>query len=158
MNQSYSSWCYQFKLLSQRNFLNQVRLPQTSYVKFIVTCLTAGFCIILFFQVTPDSAGVQNRNGALFFICMVMSFNAIQNVILIFPDERPIFLREANNNMYKVSAYFWAKIFSEFPASVLTPVIFGSIVYYAIGFSTVYWYSFPLFCKYPHSFPLPLQY
>jgi len=46
-----------------------------------------------------------------------------------------VFLREANNNMYKVSAYFWAKIFSELPSSILTPVVFGSIVYFAIGFS-----------------------
>lgn len=74
-----------------------------------------------------------------------MSFNAIQNVILIFPDERPVFLREANNNMYSVSAYFWAKIISEMPSSILTPGIFGSIVYYAIGFSTVDWYKFPVF-------------
>ena len=78
---------------------------------------------------------------------MTMSFNAIQNVILIFPDERPVFLREANNNMYKVSAYFWAKIFSELPSSILTPVVFGSIVYYAIGFSTIEWYKFPMFRK-----------
>lgn len=47
--------------------------------------------------------------------------------------------------MYSVSAYFWAKIFSEFPTSLLTPTLFGAIVYYAIGFSTVYWYKFPLF-------------
>jgi ABC-type multidrug transport system permease subunit len=78
---------------------------------------------------------------------MSMSFNAIQNVILIFPDERPVFLREANNNMYSVSAYFWAKIYSEFPSSVLTPTIFGSICYYLIGFSTVFWYKFPSFRK-----------
>ena len=31
----------------------------------------------------------------------------IQNIILIFPDERPVFLREVNNNMYSVSAYFF---------------------------------------------------
>lgn len=74
-----------------------------------------------------------------------MSFNAIQNVILIFPDERPVFLREANNNMYSVSAYFWAKIFSEFPSSLLTPTIFGGIIYYLIGFSQAEWYKFPLF-------------
>lgn len=142
-----AGWCYQFRLLAMRNFLNITRLPQTSYVKLIVTCLTAVFCIILFFDVQGDVAGVQNRNGALFFVTMVMSFNAIQNVILIFPDERPVFLREANNNMYHVSAYFWAKIFSEFPSSTLTPAIFGTIVYYAIGFNTVYWYKFPVFCK-----------
>jgi len=38
--------------------------------------------------------------GALFFMTMNCSFNAIQNVILIFPEERPVFLREVNNNMY----------------------------------------------------------
>lgn len=67
---------------------------------------------------------------------MVMAFNAIQNVILIFPDERPIFLREVNNNMYSVSSYFFAKISSELPASIITPCLFGIIVYYPIGFST----------------------
>jgi len=56
-------------------------------------------------------------------------------VILIFPDERPVFLREVNNNMYNVSPYFWAKVFSELPFSILTPSIFGCIVYYAIGYT-----------------------
>jgi len=46
--------------------------------------------------------------------------------------------------MYAVSAYFWAKIFSEFPSSLLTPTIFGAIVYYAIGFNDQEG-KFPLF-------------
>lgn len=66
---------------------------------------------------------------------MNIAFNAIQNVILIFPDERPVFLREVNNNMYSVSPYFWAKIISELPFSILTPCIFGTIVYFAIGYT-----------------------
>lgn len=125
-----------------------IRLPQTSWVKLLVTVMTSLFCVVLFYNVQGDNAGVQNRNGALFFITMSMSFNAIQNVILIFPDERPVFLREANNNMYSVSAYFWAKIFSEFPSSLLTPVIFGAICYFLIGFNTMFWYKFPVFRKY----------
>ncbi len=64
---------------------------------------------------------------------MNVSFNAIQNVILIFPDERPVFLREVNNNMYKVGPYFWAKIISEMPFSIVTPSIFGCIVYFTVG-------------------------
>lgn len=100
----------------------------------------------LFYDVQGDIYGVQNRNGALFFITMTMSFNAIQNVILIFPDERPVFLREVNNNMYKVGPYFWAKIMSEFPSSFLTPAIFGSVVYYLIGFNPDFG-RFISFCK-----------
>lgn len=41
---------YQFGLLCRRNFLNLLRLPQTSYVKLLTTCLTAVFAILLFFN------------------------------------------------------------------------------------------------------------
>ena len=37
--------------------------------------------------------------------------------------------------MYGASPYFWAKVISELPFSIMTPVIFGSIVYYLIGFN-----------------------
>mmetsp|Transcript_108594 Transcript_108594/g.150156 ORF Transcript_108594/g.150156 Transcript_108594/m.150156 type:complete len:181 (+) Transcript_108594:956-1498(+) len=111
----------------------------------MVTVITALFALVLYWQVGDDVAGVQNRQGALFFITMNMSFNGIQNVILIFPDERPVFLREVNNNMYNVGPYFWAKVLSELPFSLMTPIIFGAIVYYAIGFSTVFWWKFPVF-------------
>ena len=126
---------YQFGLLCKRNFLNLLRLPQTSYVKLLTTCLTAVFAILLFFNTEQTVPGLQNVRGSLFFISMNIAFNAIQNVILIFPDERPVFLREVNNNMYKVSPYFWAKVISELPFSIMTPTIFGCIVYYAIGYT-----------------------
>ena len=131
-----TSFCYQFGLLCRRNFLNLLRLPQTSYVKLLTTCLTAIFAILLFFNTGTDPAGLQNVRGSLFFISMNIAFNAIQNVILIFPDERPVFLREVNNNMYKVSPYFWAKVISELPFSIMTPTIFGCIVYFAIGYTS----------------------
>lgn len=141
------SWFYQLGLLLRRNFLNTVRLPQTSYVKLIVTIITALFTIILFQNCDGTIQGVQNRNGALFFMTMSIAFNSIQNIILIFPDERPVFLREVGNNMYSVSAYFFGKVIAELPASIITPVVYGAIVYYAIGLSTVYAWKFPLYCK-----------
>jgi len=128
-----TGFCYQFGLLARRNFLNIIRLPQTSYVKLLTTVLTATFAILLFYNTGTNAQGIQNVQGALFFITMNISFNAIQNVILIFPDERPVFLREVNNNMYSASPYFWAKVFSELPFSIMTPSIFGCIVYFAIG-------------------------
>lgn len=52
---------------------------------------------------------------------------------MIFPDERPVFLREVNNNMYKVGPYFWAKVSSELPFSILMPSVFGCITYFSVG-------------------------
>ena len=126
-------FCYQWKLLATRNFRNIVRLPQTSYVKFATTTITAIFASFLFWQCPKTREGIQNVQGALFFMTMNVSFNAIQNVILIFPEERPVFLREVNNNMYEVAPYFWAKIISEFPFSVAIPTVFGLICYFCVG-------------------------
>ena len=78
---------------------------------------------------------------------MTLAFNAIQNIILIFPDERPVFLREVNNNMYSVSTYFFAKIISEFPMTIIIPLIFDLLVYFSIGLSRANPYTFPVFCK-----------
>lgn len=76
---------------------------------------------------------------------MTMAFNAVQGVILVFPDERPVFLKEVNNNFYSAPAYFFAKIFAELPASALTPFVFGLICYYSIGLNTAVAYRFPVF-------------
>lgn len=39
--------------------------------------------------------------------------------------------------MYKPGPYFWAKVVSELPFSIVTPAIFGCIVYYAVGLNQV---------------------
>jgi hypothetical protein len=57
--------------------MNTLRLPQTSYVKLIVTIVTALFTIVLFQNCDGTLQGVQNRNGALFFMTMTVAFNAI---------------------------------------------------------------------------------
>jgi ABC-2 type transporter len=57
--------------------------------------------------------------GALFFLCLNIGFTGVNNVALVFPVERPVFLREVNNNMYRVSAYFFSKVLTEIPASII---------------------------------------
>ena len=59
----------------------------------------------LFLDATLDNldetqVGVDNRNGALFMMTAIIAFNAYESVALTFPDEKPVFLREVNNNMY----------------------------------------------------------
>lgn len=83
----------------------------------------------------------------MFFIIMVLCFLAIQSVILIFPDERPVFLREANSGMYKVSAYFCSKIFSEMPFGILVPGLYSLVVYWTCGYNTEVWNKMPIFGK-----------
>jgi hypothetical protein len=65
----------------------------------------------------------MNRQGVLWFICLNLGFGGMNNVVQVFPNERPVFLREVNNNMYRVSSYFWAKVLSELPLSIIFPCI-----------------------------------
>jgi len=99
----------------------------------------------LFNQLGEDTNGVINRNGALFYINMSVAFSATQNIILIFPDERPVFLREVNGGMYSVSAYFFAKITAEFPLSIIIPVLYSVICYFSIGLNLIHASKFFMF-------------
>jgi ABC-type multidrug transport system permease subunit len=128
-----------------RSFMNQARLPQQSYIKVGATVFVAALCLVIYWDIDDDKAGVQNRQGALFFICINNGFSGVNNVNLIFPMERPVFLREVNNNMYTVSAYFWSKIFSELPMSIAMPTLQALIVYFGLGLNTDEWFKFPLF-------------
>mmetsp|Transcript_22689 Transcript_22689/g.17103 ORF Transcript_22689/g.17103 Transcript_22689/m.17103 type:complete len:366 (-) Transcript_22689:25-1122(-) len=151
-----ASWPYQFVLLLHRNLLNIWRIPQAFRVKLVAYSLAAVIVIIVFVggtdiytyytsEETYNSAAVDNVNGALFYAIIAMGFGAVNNVILLFPEERPIFLREVNNNMYAPSAYFFGKIVSEMPMSILLPSLFGLIQYYALTYSTINWTNMPCF-------------
>lgn len=95
------------------------------------------------------ASGVQNLEGALIFAVMTIGFASTQNIVLLFPDERPIFLREVNNNMYSASAYFFGKVISEIPTSLIIPTLFSLLIYWSLGFSTQHPWNFPFFSNLP---------
>ena len=90
----------------------------------------------------------------LFFCSVAIGFISVQYVILVFPHERPIFLRETGNNMYSVGPYYLGRFLAEFPAGLIVPVIFSTIIYFAVGLNQTLWWKFPLFCNNLSSHPL----
>jgi ATP-binding cassette, subfamily G (WHITE), eye pigment precursor transporter len=101
----------------------------------------------LFLDATMDNlddtqVGVNNRNGALFMMIAINAFNAYESVALTFPDEKPVFLREVNNNMYKVSSFYASRLLAEMPAAFLIPSLLAVITYWCIDLSTEHWYTF----------------
>jgi ABC-type multidrug transport system permease subunit len=55
------------------------------------------------------------------------------SVVLIFPEERRLFEREFASGYYSVTAYYSAKVWSEFPFGVLFPLIYAAILYHMAG-------------------------
>lgn len=104
-------FCRQFGLLFARSMLNIIRIPIAFYVKIIANVIIGVLTILVFGQMDDNcsEASVQTRNGVLFFITLNYIMNSVQNVILLFPDERVVFMREQASGMYSPTAYFFAK-------------------------------------------------
>ena len=104
-------------------------------MRVFVTIFVSLICCLLYYGVGEDKAGVQDRNGALFFITLNSGFSALSSISQIFPSERPVFLREVNGGMYSVSSYFLAKIMTELIGTTVLPLLQSSLVYWIIGFN-----------------------
>jgi len=60
----------------------------------------------------------------------------VYNVVCVpqvFCSELPVFMREHYNGMYRTDVYFLSKTFAEVPIFLVIPVLFTSIMYYAVG-------------------------
>lgn len=88
---------------------------------------------------------ITNRFGCLFFVAINQFMMSMQPVILTFPTERALFLKEENSRMYTVSAYYFGRSFTEFPTLLLFPTIFSLISYWMVGFNMHEPYKFPIF-------------
>lgn len=95
-----------------------------------------------FDNLDDTSVGISNRNGALFIMITVIAFNAYESVALTFPDEKPVFLREVNNNMYRVSSYYSARLLAEVPSAIVIPLLLAVITYWCVDLSTEHTYTF----------------
>ena len=87
-----------------RAIKSNFRLPLTSYLRALSYFVTSIFIILVFGQLGVDQQSIQSRNGILFMVLTIIIMNSIQGVIVIFPDEKPVFIREQGENLYSVTA------------------------------------------------------
>ena len=111
--------------------------------------------------------GIQNRQGVLFFLGSNACFGSIQGslsvcnfainkiiflkLFAIVSSERPIFVRERLSKSYRVSSYFWAKVFTELPFLALYPLVLISVVYFLVGLNNSSVMKFVYLCNTLHS-------
>lgn len=72
-------------------------------------------------------------NGALFFITVNMFMGNMFNALLVFQNERPVFLREQSNKTYNVGPYYLAKTLADAPVLLFTPFLANLLTYFSIG-------------------------
>ena len=140
----------QTRVLLSREIKNTFRNKQIMGMRFgaavVMSCLFGG----VFWQVgkassletlTPEPSQIMSYIGAVTFVCINANFANVQPVLLAFPKERPIFIREYSGGAYSAGIYFLCKSIVELPLLLAQSALATVVIYFMMGFSGLY----PLF-------------
>ena len=133
-----SRFVFELVHILRRSALNFRRNPILFHARFGQIFFMAFLCCSLYFQLDKnpdDPRNISNRVGAFFFLTVCQWFLSMMPVLLTFPAERALFLKEQGSNMYSVSSYFFGRSLVELPAIIFFPVIWSLILYWIIGFN-----------------------
>lgn len=123
----------QFRILSARTWKNLYRNPMLMLTHYAIAILLAVLSGLLFYGLTDDIPGFQNRLGLFFFLLALFGFSTLTS-LTVFAQERLLFVRERANGYYAPITYFLAKVvFDIIPLRIIPPIIMGSIVYPMTG-------------------------
>ncbi|MBZ3878829.1 ATP-binding cassette sub-family G member 2 [Sciurus carolinensis] len=128
-----TSFCHQLRWITKRSFKNLLGNPQASIAQILVTTILALVIGAIYFGLSIDSIGIQNRAGVLFFLTINQCFSSV-SAMELFVVEKKLFIHEYISGYYRVSSYFFGKLFSDLlPMRLLPSVIFTCILYFMIG-------------------------
>uniref|UniRef100_A0A914Z0W5 ABC transporter domain-containing protein n=1 Tax=Panagrolaimus superbus TaxID=310955 RepID=A0A914Z0W5_9BILA len=130
-----ASWFSQFRIILKRSFIDNKRNPALSRAKFIQKIIMGLFIGLLYFHQTSSitDVGVNNINGALFFIVSELTYSTLFGILNFMPADFPLVVREHFDGLYSVSAYFIARIISYMPIFILDGIFMVSISYWLSG-------------------------
>lgn len=123
----------QFIILSERTWKNLYRNPVLMLTHYATAIVLAVFSGYLFYGLTDDIPGFQNRLGLFIFLLTLFGFSTLTS-LNVFATERLLFVRERANGYYVPATYFAAKmLFDIIPLRIIPPILMGSIVYPMTG-------------------------
>lgn len=126
----------QFKFLLLRSVKETFRNKALLRSKVAIGVVQGGIIDMLFYNLTDDQKGIQNRYGLFFMLNIVLFISGIVQIILTFPLQRAVFLKEKGTDMYGTFTYFWAKILPELYLEVLVPTLMFLMIYWACDLNT----------------------
>ena len=123
----------QFIILSIRTWRNLYRNPMLMLTHYLTAILLAVLSGYLFYGLTDDIRGFQNRLGLFFFVLALFGFSTLTS-LTVFSSERLLFVRERANGYYNPITYFASKVvFDLVPLRLIPPIIMGVIIYPMVG-------------------------
>jgi len=131
-----ASYFTQVVELTRRGWRTVTRNPLTFRARLGSTTVMAILAGLVYLRLGYDQTNISDREGALFYLVMNQVFATMNALLLTFPLERALLVRERSNGMYSIGSYFLGKTISTIPLDIFFPVLTTCIVYFLIGFNT----------------------
>jgi len=126
----------QLKALSVREFLGLWRNKPALIASVIIPAVLNFFFAMIFFQVgdiNADNYDAQSHFGGMTQVAIGGMFRAAQPLLLRFPLDRGIFLREYATGTYGAAPYFISKSMVEIPQAFLNGAIVWLVSYWMMA-------------------------
>ena len=124
----------QVGLLFQRSLRTRrfQTLSMQDFAQFLIIAVISG---LFWLQAGRDQTlkGARDILGVLFFMLMFLSFRSLFVSLFTFPDEQRHMLKERASGLYRLSAFYLARLLSDFPMDLSIPTGFIIIVYFMAG-------------------------
>ena len=113
-----------------RSWTCYIRNPKVIIIKTVMTLVFTFFSLSIFWSLDNDYQGAYDKAGFLFFFSLNNLLSILFDSILVFPQERVVFLRDYSNQLYGVSSYYLSKNIVETPLVLINAVLFGVFIYH----------------------------
>ena len=130
--------CNNLGVLIWRDLINIRRNPLILRARVLQTIILGLITGAIFYDLPKDyflgslSVGFNSRNGCLFFISTSSFMSSLSPLMLTFPQERAVFLKEQSSKLYSVASYFLSRNVVELPYLIVIPLLFAVIAYWMI--------------------------
>ena len=121
-------------VLIYRNLRTTFRDPMILLSELFQSVFLGIFCGLLYFKLATDQQGITDRISAIFFIVAAISFVPAASVVATFPQQRLLFTRERESNLYGTFTYYASYSIVHIPVEAIFPVVNLICAYWLIGF------------------------
>ncbi|KAL4475161.1 hypothetical protein ABPG74_001857 [Tetrahymena malaccensis] len=133
-----TTFLYQVSKIAKRTFISTKRDPmllKSRVIQTIIISLFIGLVYLNQSKITEDSPirDVQDRISLLFLCTLNMFLKSMSGVLVTFPSEREVFLKECNSKYYTAQAYIVGRLLLEYLQITIYPIINTVIIYFMTG-------------------------
>ena len=125
-----SSWFTRLGVVIHREFMQKLRNPQVTVAQ-LMGAVIMGTIMGSFFYKIPSSNSFLIGNAIAFVATFSLFFSF--HLVLFFPKERHVFLRDFSQGIMGTSEYYFGLALTDIPSAILASTLFGTIFYFMVG-------------------------